>query len=198
MKKYYKQLKNKRYKNIKKQYYINKEKTYFDKLYIRIFLSSLLLLFLISSQNIFNLNIINNINNHMNILPILNLFTNMNDFYIDDIPVELITNYENVEYSNGINYITNKSFNGVSSACSGIVVRITKQNNLYNVTIKSEDDLEYTYGGLSSIDVSLYSYVVTNNTIGTAFFNDQNYSFTLEIKNDSTVYSLSNLNNAKD
>ena len=134
----------------------------------------------------------------MNILPILNLFTNMNDFYINDIPVDLITNYESIEYSNGINYITNKSFNGVSSACSGIVVRITKQNNLYNVTIKSEDDLEYTYGGLSSIDVSLYSYVVTNNTIGTAFFNDQNYSFTLEIKNDSTVYSLSNLNNAKD
>lgn len=181
-----------------KKYKKNKETTYFDKLYIRIFLSSLLLLVFIGCKNLFNFNIINNLNNNMNIFPLLNLFTNMDDFQINDLPVDLITNYENIEYSNGINYITNESFNGVASASTGIVVKIIKQNNLYEVTIKSEDGLEYTYRGLSSIDVSLYSYVLVNNPIGTAYFNNQMYNFSLEIKDDNTVYSLLSLNNVED
>lgn len=189
---------NRKSKRIKKLNKRKDKKTYFDKLYIRIFLSSLLLLILIGGKNLLKLNIIDNINNNMNILPILNLFTNMNDFNINDLPVDLITNYENIEYSKGINYITNESFNGVATACSGIVVKIVKHNHLYEVTIKTEDDLEYIYRGLASVDVSLYSYVVVNNTIGTASFNNQKYTFNIEIKDDKASYSLLNLNNAED
>ena len=189
---------NRKSKRIKKLNKRKDKKTYFDKLYIRIFLSSLLLLILIGGKNLLKLSIIDNINNNMNILPILNLFTNMNDFNINDLPVDLITNYENIEYSKGINYITNESFNGVATACSGIVVKIVKHNHLYEVTIKTEDDLEYIYRGLASVDVYLYSYVVVNNTIGTASFNNQKYTFNIEIKDDKASYSLLNLNNAED
>ncbi len=206
MKNYYKQLKKyhsfkkkqNRIHRIKKRKNLKTEnkKTYFDKLYIRIFLSSILLFLLIGTKNIFKLDIVKHLDNNLNIFPLLNIFTNMYEFNHNDIEVNLTTNYENINYYEGVNYITNKSFNGVSAAATGIVVKINKTNNLYYITIKSEDNLEYTYGGLTNIDVSLYSYVIVNNIIGTAQTIDNQYTFTIEIKNQNNVYSLLTLHNA--
>lgn len=172
------------------------KKTYFDKLYIRIFLSSILLFLLISAKNIFKLDLVNHLNSNINVIPILNLFTNIYEFNHKDLEVNLTTNYENINYLEGVNYITNESFNGVSSAATGIVIKINKIDDLYYVTIKSENNLEYTYGGLSSIDVSLYSYVVVNNIIGSAQTINNHYTFTIEIKDKDNVYSLLTLHNA--
>lgn len=174
----------------------NDQKTYFDKLYIRIFLSSILLLFLIGSKNILNVSLSNHLNNNINVIPFLNFFTKMYEFDHKDLEVDLAVNYEKIDYYNGINYITNESFNGVSSAATGIVVKINKINDLYYVTIKSEDNLEYTYGGLSSLETSLYSYVIVNDIIGSAQLINNQYKFTIEISKNDTAYSLLTLNNA--
>lgn len=184
------------FKNKQKRSKNNKlnNKTYFDKLYIRIFLSSLLLLILLGGKNLLKINSFHNINNNINVLPIVNLFTKIYDIN-NDLPVNVINNYDNIEYNSGINYITNESFNGVSVVNTGIVVKITKKNNLYYVTIKDNEGIEYIYGNLTNLDVSLYSYVTTNKTIGTAIFNNNHYSFTIEIKNGNECYSLLNYPN---
>lgn len=190
---------NKRFKRYNKKQRRNnklnkKKRSYFDKLYIRIFLSSLLLLILLGSKNLFNLNIFNTVNQNMNILPIVNLFTKIYDIP-EDIVVNITDNYEEIEYINGINYITNKSFNGVTIIKTGIVVKIEKLNDLYYVTIKSDDGIEYTYGNLTNLDVSIYSYVTANSTIGSALYIDDEYRFSLKIKDGNEECSLLELYN---
>ena len=189
MKKYHKSFNNK----IRENKSFKKTKTYFDKLYIRIFLSSLLLLILLSGKNLLKIDLFNNINNNINILPIVKLFTKIYDFE-SDIPVNVINNYDNIEFIDGINYVTNESYNGVTVVNSGIVIKVEKKNDYYFVTIKDDSGTEYTYGYLGSIDVSLYSYVSVNKTIGTANLINNNYSFTIEIKNgnSSNLLTLDN------
>ena len=170
----------------------NKQKTFLDKLYIRIFLSSILLFLLLFSKNVLKVNEVNYLNEHMNIFPILKLFTNIYSFS-NDISVDVTTNYEFIEYKNGINYIVNESFNGVSSATKGLVVKIIKNNNLYYITIKDEQGFEYTYGELENIDVSLYEYVGTNNIIGTAKKVNNKYCFSITISKEGKSYSVNNL-----
>ena len=94
MRKYHKRFKKCHIFKRKRSKLINKNKTYFDKLYIRIFLSSLLLLALLGSKNLLKLTIFDNINNNINILPIINLFTNVYDLN-EDIEVNLTNNYDN-------------------------------------------------------------------------------------------------------
>lgn len=169
------------------------QKTFFDKLYIRIFLSSLLLFILMFTKNILKQEEINIINRHINMLPVINLFTNTYSFNNQDIEVIIPSNYENIEYKNGVNYIKNESFNGVNSLSSGIVIKIAKQNGLYYVTIKDEEGLEYTYGNLVSIDVSLYSYVLSNEIIASTKKENKYFTFTITIKKNNEVYSVTNL-----
>lgn len=169
------------------------QKTFFDKLYIRIFLSSILLLFLLLTKNIFKINEVNIINNHMNIFPLIQLFTNVYDFNNKDLQVDLSTNYEYINYKNGINYITNESFNGVNSASTGIVVKISKHKNIYSVTIKDENEFEYIYDGLNNLDVSLYSYVLVNDVIGSVESIDSCFRYTITINKNDKTYSLLNI-----
>ena len=169
------------------------EKTFFDKLYIRIFLSSILLLLLLLTKNIFKINEVNIINNHMNIFPLIQLFTNVYDFNNKDLQVDLSTNYESINYQNGINYITNESFNGVNSASIGIVVKISKHRNVYSVTIKDENEFEYTYNGLNNLDVTLYSYVLVNEVIGSVESEDSCFRYTITINKNDKTYSLINI-----
>lgn len=169
------------------------QKTFFDKLYIRIFLSSILLLFLLLTKNIFKINEVNIINNHMNIFPLIQLFTNVYDFNNKDLQVDLSTNYEYINYKNGINYITNESFNGVNSASTGIVIKISKHKNIYSVTIKDENEFEYIYDGLNNLDVSLYSYVLVNDVIGSVESKDSCFRYTITINKNDKTYSLLNI-----
>lgn len=169
------------------------QKTFFDKLYIRIFLSSILLFLLLLTKNILKINEVNMINNHMNIFPLIQLFTNVYDFNNKDLQVDLSTNYEYINYKDGINYITNESFNGVSSASTGIVVKINKHKNMYSVTIKDENEFEYTYDGLINLDVSLYSYVLVNDVIGSVESKNNCFSYTIKINKNDKNYSLLNV-----
>ncbi len=178
-------------RSAKKNKTIENKKTYFDKLYIRIFLSSFLLLIMILLNNIYEINFINY---NYNIIPLLNILTNHYDINTD-LPVNLETIYEKIDYLNGINYIKNTSFNGVVSTDNGIVVSIKKQDNLYYVTIIGENDLEYTYGGLESIDVTIYMYITSDKIIGSCPKVNDYYTFTLEIKKEDVNYNILLINN---
>ena len=201
MEKYQKQLRKynsykkrkERITDLNNQHLKKQQKTFFDKLYIRIFLSSILLLLLVLSKNIFKINDISMINNHMNIFPLIQLFTNVYELNNKDLQVNLSTNYESIKYQNGINYITNESFNGVNSASTGIVVKINKNDNLYSITIKDEKEFEYTYNGLINLDVSLYSYVLVNDVIGSVENKDNYFSYTITITKNNNFYSLLNI-----
>ena len=179
--------------DLNNQHLKKQQKTFFDKLYIRIFLSSILLLLLVLSKNIFKINDISMINNHMNIFPLIQLFTNVYELNNKDLQVNLSTNYESIKYQNGINYITNESFNGVNSASTGIVVKINKNDNVYSITIKDEKEFEYTYNGLINLDVSLYSYVLVNDVIGSVENKDNYFSYTITITKNNNFYSLLNI-----
>lgn len=201
MEKYQKQLRKynsykkrkERITDLNNQHLKKQQKTFFDKLYIRIFLSSILLLLLVLSKNIFKINDISMINNHMNIFPLIQLFTNVYELNNKDLQVNLSTNYESIKYQNGINYITNESFNGVNSASTGIVVKINKNDNVYSITIKDEKEFEYTYNGLINLDVSLYSYVLVNDVIGSVENKDNYFSYTITITKNNNFYSLLNI-----
>ena len=201
MEKYQKQLRKynsykkrkERIMDLNNQHLKKQQKTFFDKLYIRIFLSSILLLLLVLSKNIFKINDISMINNHMNIFPLIQLFTNVYELNNKDLQVNLSTNYESIKYQNGINYITNESFNGVNSASTGIVVKINKNDNVYSITIKDEKEFEYTYNGLINLDVSLYSYVLVNDVIGSVENKDNYFSYTITITKNNNFYSLLNI-----
>lgn len=201
MEKYQKQLRKynsykkrkERITDLNNQHLKKQQKTFFDKLYIRIFLSSILLLLLVLSKNIFKINDISMINNHMNIFPLIQLFTNVYELNNKDLQVNLSTNYESIKYQNGINYITNESFNGVNSASTGIVVKINKNDNVYSITIKDEKEFEYTYNGLINLDVSLYSYVLVNDVIGSVENKNNYFSYTITITKNNNFYSLLNI-----
>ena len=201
MEKYQKQLRKynsykkrkERITDLNNQHLKKQQKTFFDKLYIRIFLSSILLLLLVLSKNIFKINDISMINNHMNIFPLIQLFTNVYELNNKDLQVNLSTNYESIKYQNGINYITNESFNGVNSASTGIVVKINKNDNVYSITIKDEKVFEYTDKGLINLDVSLYCYVLGNDVIGSVENKDNYFSYTITITKNNNFYSLLNI-----
>lgn len=165
------------------------KKTYIDDLFLRIFLSSLLLLGLCTLDKYYpKSNLLINLNDNFNIVKLTKIFANT--------PLELIKEdevvtvyetdiYDEVKYLEGINYVSNITYAGVDNLVSGYVVKILKEydnNNLYySVYIKGADGLEYKYIGLESIDVSLYKFIDAKSTIGKAKFINNKYQFSLII-----------------
>lgn len=168
------------------------KKTYIDDLFLRIFLSSLLLLSLCAIERFIpNYNLRINLSYNFNLIKATKLFVNT--------PLEIITEdevitvyetdiYDKVSYDNGINYVTNNSYAGVDNLVSGYVVKILKDkdnndNTIYTVVVKGADGLEYTYLELESIDVSLYQYLNAKETLGKAKYQNNAYQFKLIIAN---------------
>lgn len=175
------------------------KKTYIDDLFLRIFLSSLLLLCLCAIERFIpNYNLRINLNYNFNLIKATKLFANT--------PLEIITEdevitvyetdvYDKVSYDNGINYVTNNNYAGVDNLISGYVVKILKDkdnngNIIYTVVVKGADGLEYTYLELESIDVSLYRYLDAKETIGKAKYDDDAYHFKLIIENKGEKISF--------
>ena len=160
-------------------------------MFIRIFFSSIILL-LLTYFNTFNNDINVKISENINFLSISktidNLF-NTNIFNKGELTVYSQAFYEEVKFENEVNYISNSSFAGVESLVDGIVIKIEKRNELYNIYIQSSDDLIYKYCNLESIDVHIYSYVNQKDVIGKAVFDDEKYKFELIILNDNKPLS---------
>lgn len=183
----------KRQKLLQKKYLKEKKKhlKFIDKVFIRIFFSSIILLLLTyfnTFNNDINVKILENINFLSINKTIDNLF-NTNLFNKGELTVYSQAFYEEVKFENEVNYISNSSFAGVESLVDGIVIKIEKRNELYNIYIQSSDDLIYKYCNLESIDVHIYSYVNQKDVIGKAVFSDEKYKFELIILNDNKPLS---------
>lgn len=183
----------KRQKLLQKKYLKEKKKhlKFIDKVFIRIFFSSIILL-LLTYFNTFNNDINVKISENINFLSISktidNLF-NTNLFNKGELTVYSQAFYEEVKFENEVNYISNSSFAGVESLVDGIVIKIEKRNELYNIYIQSSDNLIYKYCNLESIDVHIYSYVNQKDVIGKAVFDDEKYKFELIILKDNKPLS---------
>lgn len=186
----------KRQKELQKKYLQKKKDKkkhikFINKLFIRIFFSSLILLFLTyfeSFENNFKTYFLDNLNFLSLSSKINNLFGNtiLNS---GDLIVYDEAFYEKVRYENEVNYISNSSFAGAKALVDGVVIKIEKKNEQYIVYIQSSNDFIYEYVGLESIDVHIYSYVKQNDVIGKAIFKNDKYEFILKIKKDNQYFS---------
>lgn len=180
---------HKKYLNEKKEK--KKHIKFIDKVFIRIFFSSLVLLFLTYFQTIEN-GFTKSIKNNINFLSISTKIDNLfgsNLFNKGELTVYSQTFYEEVKFENEVNYITNSSFAGVETLVDGVVIKIEKNDNLYNVYIQSSDNIIYKYCNLESIDIHIYSYVKQKDVIGKARLINDVYQFELYIIKDNKFIS---------
>lgn len=182
----------KKQKEIKKKYLIEKKDKkkklrFIDKVFIRIFFSSiclLLLTFFSSFESKVNNSIQKLFNHNINFLQLTNNIDSLfstNFFNKGDLLVYSSTFYESVEYKNGVNYVSNSSFGGVESLVDGVVIKIEKANNFYSVYIQDINNVIYEYRNLESIDVNIYTYVSQKEVIGKARYDGVCYRFELLI-----------------
>ena len=170
-----------------------KKLNFIDKLFIRIFLSSLLLLSMVVLENNFTKTLMTK---ELNFLSYAKLFNGVFDGFIpvSDVPVYNLNIYDNVLYESisKENEIHNYTINFVQPLSEGVVTKIYKsKDNKFDVYIKSIDGYSYIYKGLENIEVSIYSYVNLEKIIGTASFDDvlNCYKFKLIIEKDGECFS---------
>lgn len=171
----------------------NKKKSkYLDKLFIRIFFSSILILITTLIGN--KIDIKSKINKNFNFLSLSMILNSTfgNFINIEDQTVYNSNVFDSVEYNQNINIIQNNNFNGIYSLTSGIITKIIKnrKDGLYDITILSSDNFEYTYYGIKDFDLSLYHYVTQETIIGTAKEVNGIYQFNLSIYKDGKYYNF--------
>lgn len=181
------------FKKNKNDKYINEEEkrkklNYIDKLFIRIFLSSLILFILISLDNI-KLNKVNVLlNDNINFIKLAKVFNgNFGSFISENIEDTVYSSntYDEVLFNNDtkINTVYNYGFDGIYNLENGIVTKIIKnKDNLYEVTIKGYDGFNYTYLNVESIDYHIYSYIGNNNVLGLSRYDEKINCFTFDLK----------------
>jgi hypothetical protein len=107
---------------------------------------------------------------HLNILPFLKRI-NKGGFLL---PVEFTEHVSTTTYQTYKNsqVITNgrlivlDDYQGVENYKAGVVVKIVKEEGMYQVTVKGIDGYEYVYDNLESIDVNIYKYLESGEIIG--------------------------------
>ena len=185
--------KHKRLSNSQKLKKTNNQITYFDRLCIRLFLSAVILLILVLLNRTPNIDIKSKINSNANITKIgyqlLSTFIDKTNTET----VSLLEQYDSYSYQNNFTLVKSNSYNGVDNIMDGTVIKIEKQNNLYNMTIQTIDNYLITYCGLETIDCYLYEYVKSHQVIGTSYLIDNNYTFKVYISKDKINYSIDNL-----
>lgn len=191
----YERLMRRYYKNKKKSKIVNEKlkKTYFDSLFIRFFLSSILLLIMVLLNTLFGTDIKSIINKNMNITKVgENIFSIFIEKPTDSF-VSSTSQYEEILFDENSNIIKSISYNGVNNFQSGTVIKIEMKNNKYIVTIQTSNDYLYVYKNLESIDCQLYEYLETNESIGTSSYQNNQFLFVVDIIKDNKYYSLNNL-----
>ncbi len=184
---------NTRSKLLKQKTNNKKKYNYISKLFFRIFLSTIILLgFILIERYSKTDNVIKNkLTTNINFLKIVKnankIFGNLIDLD-NNLLVDNNTFYDEIEYVNDTNVIKNYTFDGCYNFTSGVITKITKENNLYKVTITGIDDFDYVYSNLESIDYSLYSYIEEGAIIGKAKRNNDFYEIKLNVIKDGKYY----------
>jgi len=171
----------------------NKQKSkYIDKLFVRIFLSSILILISVLFNN--KINIKEEINKNYNFLNLTRIINNTfgNFIEIKDQTVYNANVFDNVEFDGKFNIITNNNFNGVKCLTTGVITKIirNKKEGLYNITVLGSDNYEYTYYDIKDFHLSLYTYVNQETILGTMNEEEGNFRFRLSIYKDSKYYNF--------
>lgn len=160
------------------------------------FISSLLLICLITFNSYLNINILSS---HINFIKIISVFTNnklIDLNLVDEQSVSSFVLYDEVVYEKPHYILINYSSNGVYSLTDGIIISKTKNvNGTYSVTIQTYDDYYYIYENLETVDFDIYSLIKTETILGTSIFNSdvQGYEFTLKIIKNGMEISYENI-----
>lgn len=175
---------------MKKSKYAAKNKTsYITKLFFRIFLSSLILLVLVTFAP---KKIKNKMQEDISFLKFIKTFNTMfgNIIVLDDNEyVDSTLFYDQIDYKDNINYVKDFNFDGVYNLNNGIITKIIKNDNqTYTIYIKTEDDFLYVYYDLISVDYRLYEYIKKGEIIGKISKTNNEYNLKIEIKKDGKNY----------
>lgn len=167
--------------------------SFIDKLFIRIFFSSLVLLSLVGLDRITYFRI--NMNRNINFLHYAKLFNGVfgNYFPTSDIEVSGLNYYDIIVFNDATleNEINNYSSNVIQPLTEGVVSKISKnKDGSYDVSIIDNSGYETTYKGLTQIDVRIYSYVFLDTIIGVSKYDEikECYSFNIVIEKDGKYY----------
>lgn len=169
----------------------NKKLRYIDRLFKRIFLSSLLLLLLVISDKYIKIRSV--INHNFNFLKLTNILvgkTDLVNFKDLDVLVYKKETYDIVTFDGKYNMVENIGTDGVVALTSGVVIKTEKIDNYYNLYIQGIDGLVYGYLQLESIDFHIYDYVSSNTIIGKASYDKEStsFKFKLTIDDNGTYY----------
>jgi len=165
----------------KEQRRSERKKKIIDRLFKRIFLSAILLLILCLCDNLklSKLNVKKALNYNLNFMKITKIFNGSLGFFTPTGNEQTVYHKEAYDYSyfdGQYNNIQNITTDGVTSLTSGIVVRIERVNNLYNMFILDLSGTLYGYYDLEVIDYGIYEYINQGEIIGKSLYD---YEFTV-------------------
>lgn len=169
-----------------------KKKKAIDRLFKRIFLSALLLLILCLSDNLKVNNIKKALNHNINFMKIAKIFNgSLGIFTPSENIVEAYTKetYDFSNFDGKYNYIENYTTDAISTLSSGVVVRIEKTNDKYNVFVLDVSGTIYGYLDLEVINHRIYDYINKDDIIGKAFYNMESEAFEFKLTiEDKGIY----------
>ena len=186
MEKYYKKLK-KYYKSQHKKQATKKNK-FFDSLLKRIFISSLILLTVVLINNVTDFQF-SFLNKQFNFTKIgIDMISVFNDHKNIEQVLNTTCDYEKSNYNGTVNIFSSNSTNSVKALKSGVVTKISKENELYTITIQTYENYYYEYSDLVEIDCYLYQYITIDKIIGLANNINEKYTFSLKIYDERGNY----------
>lgn len=164
---------------------------YFDRLFKRFFVSIFILLTCIIISKATGFNPQAYLLKDLNVLKITSLFDNR----INKDSITSVANlelFESIKYNNNVNIFSDSSFDGATILESGIITKVSKKNNLYEINILSTSGILYTYSNLVSFDFSLYRFVRADEILGLVEYNTETttYTFNVIISKDNNYYSI--------
>ncbi len=175
---------------------------FITKLFLRIFLSSFILLMLIVANKVTmlkkNYKITElTLEKNWNFLKLVTTFNGLFGEFIvinNDKQVSMASLYDEIVYQDNINHIYNYQFDAGYCLASGVITKITKdKNNLYTITIQTQDDFVYEYRNLSSFDYHIYNYVEVGSILGLSQNLNDKYTYDLVIQKGDQFYEYNNI-----
>lgn len=175
---------------------------FITKLFLRIFLSSFILLMLIVANKVTmlkkNYKITElTLEKNWNFLKLVTTFNGLFGEFIvinNDKQVSMGSLYDEIVYQDNINHIYNYQFDAGYCLASGVITKITKdKNNLYTITIQTQDDFVYEYRNLSSFDYHIYNYVEVGSILGLSQNLNDKYMYDLVIQKGDQFYEYNNI-----
>lgn len=158
-----------------------------DKFLYKLFFltCTLLCAVILNKYNIINIDSIKKkFDDNINYVEIVSKVHGKLDFNQKEDAIAVIGDNIKTTDQNGITYYTTYKTN-VLNREYGSVVKITKENDLYNVFVLSKSNLLYQYYGLKDVNVQMYQIIKAEDVIGKANNVNDEYFYGLLVKNEN-------------